>query len=102
MTVSLSLDHQHPGNPKPPIVDRYPIDSISTDTSVLKIKVIDRESTDSRGRHSTDMSTEYRASIDRHVGRHIGRYSVGSMIQCSLFFSSQNGAWSDLTMLELI
>ena len=33
---------------KPPTVDRYPIDPISANTSVLKIRVIDWESTDTQ------------------------------------------------------
>ena len=44
--------------------DRHSIDPISADVSVLKIRVIDRESTDTR-QNAADMSVDTRPTLDR-------------------------------------
>ena len=57
----------------PPTVDRYPIDHISADTSLLKIQVIDQEWTDTRSvKHDTvsaDMPVNTRLTVNRYVDR---------------------------------
>ena len=57
-----------------PILDRYTTDSIAVDMSTDAMSIIEWTIGRYIRRHSTDIATYTRSSIDRYIDRSIGRY----------------------------